>query len=129
MKNFLPGLSNVSIFIRSVIKLLFENVYFFKPSLNGTSAEFYIIAKNFKGIEQNLIDLLLKNYNNINNININNTNTNVDEILILIENNKNVINKYLTFYYLDNDKKNKIYNVLKQLNKIESIKWIKKYML
>ena len=96
MKNFLPGFSNISIFIRNITKLYFEETYIYKSWLNWTSAEYYLIGKNYKLIDENIKKLILNNYKNINNINIENLNFTCDirEIEFLIKNNIEWIEKY-----------------------------------
>lgn len=130
MKVFLPLTRSLSIFMITTLLQNFKRVIYFKPSLNLTSSEIYIVCKNYNGINTTLREELLKIYKMVKSSKIE---LNIDPLLQkryyngtykMIINTIKGINKYLFFYYYINENiKKKMEHKQKQAVK----KWIYKY--
>jgi hypothetical protein len=131
MKVFLPLTRPLSIFMITTLLQNFKRVIYFKPSLNLTSSEIYIVCKNYNGITITLREELLNIYQMVKSGN--KIELNIDPILQkiyyngtykMIINTIKGINKYLFFYYyINNSIKKKMEHKQKQAVK----KWIHKY--
>jgi 23S rRNA U2552 (ribose-2'-O)-methylase RlmE/FtsJ len=142
MKVFLPLARPIALYMSHLLLEYFETVIYFKPSLNLTSSEIYLIGKGYKTIPDSIRNELLTIHKN---------KMNLDSILPILSNNpqyiKNIkkhyiacnklvfnsmscINKYLFFYYYMDDIKNDGINVEKKLIDMlhqKSKEWIKKF--
>jgi hypothetical protein len=145
MKVFLPLARPMSLYMGHLLFEYFETVIYFKPSLNLTSSEIYLIGKGYKTIPDSIRENILalhKNKMNIKDILPNLHNDNYYLINIkkhyescnkLVFNSISCINKYLFFYnYMDEINKNRGESIEKKLKSglyHISEKWIKKYFM
>ena len=154
MKVFLPLARPMALYMGHLLFEYFETVIYFKPSLNLTSSEIYLIGKGYKTIPGEIrnnilalhknksIEEILPNLHMDNNYLIN-IKKHYDSCNKLVFNSISCINKYLFFYnYME--ELNKIQGNANNLNKIQgnsiekklraglyqvSEKWIKKYFM
>lgn len=138
MKVFLPLARPMALYMGHLLFEYFEEVIYFKPSLNLTSSEIYLVGKGYKTIPANIRDEILSLQKN---------KMNISELLPKLNNDKNYliniekhyhfcnklvfnsiscINKYLFFYYYM-DEINGIEKKIKTGLYSVSEKWIKKY--
>ena len=133
-KIFLPQNLPAIICLNYLVITSFKDVYIYKPLQNPNSSEVYMVAKNFKGIDKEMIDKLfeiykkkqfkeffidlpqdfIQDYTNI--------------ITFFIQKNINALSA--TYYYYDNDKyfkEEKIY--IKKKQKQNVVNWLKKFNL
>lgn len=137
MKVFLPLTRPLSIFMVTTLLQHFKNVIYFKPSLNLTSSEIYIVCKNYNGITTKLREELLNIYKMVKNGKVDDlisaNNLNISSTLQkkyyngtykMIINTIKGINKYLFFYYYMNEqiRKKMIYRQKQAVQK-----WIHTY--
>jgi hypothetical protein len=138
MKVFLPLARPMALYMGHLLFEYFEEVIYFKPSLNLTSSEIYLVGKGYKTIPANIRDEVLalqKNKMNISELlpklnNDKNYLTNIEKHYhfcnTLVFNSISCINKYLFFYYYM-DEMNGMEKKLKTGLYSVSEKWIKKY--
>ena len=145
MKVFLPLARPMSLYMGHLLFEYFETVIYFKPSLNLTSSEIYLIGKGYKTIPDSVrghILALHKNKMNLKDIlpNLHNDNhylinikKHYESCNKLVFNSISCINKYLFFYnYMDEINKNRGESIEKKLKSglyHVSEKWIKKYFM
>lgn len=97
-KTFLPLVLPINISLIYILYIYFNEISIYKPSVNPTSSEIYIICKKYKGIPNSIMSKL-----------IHITKENID-----IKNNIIPVNKYFYYMYVEN-----ITSLIK--NNIESI--------
>jgi hypothetical protein len=134
MKIFLPLIRPIALYMHNMLFEYFDEVIYFKPSLNLTSSEIYLVAKGYKGISNTIRDELLhihKNfktnnftYDLISPLPICNLEKHYNACNQMVFNSISCINKYLFFYYyMDSEMEKKLKNLLNS----ESKKWINIY--
>ena len=131
MKVFLPLTRQLSIFMITTLLQNFKRAIYFKPSLNITSSEIYIVCKNYNGINKILREELLKIYKMVKigkmeelNIDSSMQKRYYNGTHKMIINTIKGINKYLFFYYYINEN---IRKKMKHKQKQAVQKWINKY--
>lgn len=138
MKVFLPLARPMALYMGHLLFEYFEEVIYFKPSLNLTSSEIYLVGKGYKTIPANIRDEILALQKN---------KMNISELLPKLNNDKNYliniekhyhfcnklvfnsiscINKYLFFYYYMDEISGMEKKLRAGLYSV-SEKWIKKY--
>ena len=143
MKVFLPLVRPMALYMANIMIDHFEDVIYFKPSLNLTSSEIYLVGKKYKGISSILrikkIDLnshslyssessessnFSHSSNSSHSSNLLNLNKHYHACNQLISNTIHGINKYLFFYYyMDEKMKQKLTEI--QFKAVDH--WVKKY--
>lgn len=133
-KIFLPQTLPSIICVNYLVITSFKDVYIYKPLQNPNSSEVYMVAKNFKGIDQEMIDKLFEIYKK----------KQFKEFFIdlpqdFIEDYTNIITFFIqkninsliaTYYYYDNDKYFKEEkNYIKKKQKENVVNWLKKFNL
>jgi hypothetical protein len=124
MKTFLPIQTKLGISIIYYLYKSFDELYFYKPSLNPISGEFYIVGKGYKGEKQHFSKLLkIQKSNDLSNEQILSVPKEfIDRlnyyIYLLLNNHEKALILYqLCFYYE---------NIIDRTEYAK--KWIKKYM-
>jgi hypothetical protein len=141
MKIFLPLVRPIALYMHNMLFEYFNDIIYFKPSLNLTSSEIYLVGKNYKGISHLIRNELLQIHKNFKSFDFKSFDFNHKKIKLFDFNHKNLekhynacnklvfnsiscINKYLFFYYyMDSNMEKKIKNNLYH----ESNMWINKY--
>jgi hypothetical protein len=134
MKIFLPLVRPIALYMHNMLFETFNEIIYFKPSLNLTSSEIYLVGKGYKGISHSIKNELLhihKNFKLLNlkydinlNLKLSNLKKHYDACNKLVFNSIACINKYLFFYYyMDSNMEKKIKTSLYH----ESNMWINKY--
>jgi 23S rRNA U2552 (ribose-2'-O)-methylase RlmE/FtsJ len=142
MKVFLPLARPIALYMSHLLLEYFETVIYFKPSLNLTSSEIYLIGKGYKTIPNTIRDEILTIHKNKMNLDsilpilstdaqyIKNIKHHYISCNKLVFNSMSCINKYLFFYYYMDDIKINGVNVEKKLidmlHKV-SKEWMHKY--
>jgi len=141
MKVFLPLVRPIALYMAHLLFENFETVIYYKPSLNLTSSEIYLIGKGYKNINNNTRDTILslhKSYaegtikDDLIKLNLDKNNTYLSNIKAhydacnkLVFNSISCINKYLFYYYYGNFY---IENKIKKSLENVAYSWIKKHL-
>jgi hypothetical protein len=131
LKTFLPLVKSVSVFMSFMMYQHFDEVIYFKPSLNLTSSEIYIVGKKYKGISNEVQDHLIQLHKNFDMDmkpeeawNQGFLSEHYAAITRMIYNSIHCLDKYLVYYYYINSDYEKM---LQKINDTAAKAWVQKY--
>jgi hypothetical protein len=132
-KTFLPIMYPLSISLFNILYLTFEKVVYFKPTLNPSSSEIYVLGINFKGlptkIEEQLLNTVTHFDENVwlfDSFSEDFVKKHFDSIQECINNTKRSITRSILMYYYY--KQEKHLKMLKDIQTREAHSWIKKFL-
>lgn len=126
-KTYLPCSKIITITLIHLIVESFENVYMFKPSLNPSSSEIYIVCMHFNYFNKHdfLLDLY---YNHNKTLNVSHISDsyiyNINDLSI--HNKSSIFRSMLLYYFLDSEDQ---YKKLVRNQKSFAQNWIRKYFI
>jgi len=128
MKLFLPIFSETYLYMIYLCKKYFKNIYFYKPMINYTNNEFYLIGINKKNIPRDILNELF--LGKIKRLDDNNFLTQIylySKRMIIKRNNQ--ISRILYLYNNENKLTTKDKEEKEVLKKQKVFSWIKKFIL
>jgi hypothetical protein len=132
-KTFLPIVYPLSISLFYILYLTFEKVVYFKPTLNPSSSEIYVLGINFKGLSPKIEEQLLHTVRHFDenvwlfeSFSEDFVNKHFNSIQQCINNTKKSITRSILMYYYY--KAEKHLKMLKDIQTKEAYAWTKKYL-
>jgi hypothetical protein len=133
-KTFLPLIFPLNLSLFHILYIHFEKVIYFKPSLNPSSSEIYVLGINFKGLSKPVEDALCHVVQRFNpnqwlftTFEKDFIKFHIEAVQACIENTKKSIYRSILMYHYYNPKEHD--ELLKRIQHKEGDAWIKKYLL
>ena len=133
-KTFLPLIFPLNLSLFYILYIHFEKVIYFKPSLNPSSSEIYVLGINFKGVSKPVEDALCHVVQRFNpnqwlftTFEKDFIKFHIEAVQACTENTKKSIYRSILMYHYYNPKEHD--ELLKRIQHKEGDAWIKKYLL